>query len=112
MRIFNETEEAELDKIAIITWGIESQLNMVVEECSELILAIQKSRRKSNKGDHSIPEEIADVQNCINQIKKLYPECEQIRQRKLNKMAHILKSDISRDIRDTCNLKLFEDLEF
>ncbi len=110
MRIYNETEEFELGNIAILTWGIESQLNMVVEECAELILAVQKSRRKDNR-EHSIPEELADVQNCINQFKKLYPEYENIRQSKLNKLAHLLKSDMSKELRNTCNPTLFEGIE-
>jgi len=110
LRIYNDTEEAELGNIAITTWGIESQFDMVVEECAELILAVQKSRRKDNH-NHSIPEELADVQNCINQFKKLYPEFEELRQRKLNRMAHLLKADISRETRNTCNPSLFEGLE-
>ncbi|MDD5513449.1 MAG: MazG nucleotide pyrophosphohydrolase domain-containing protein [Candidatus Omnitrophica bacterium] len=110
MRIYNDTEEAELGNIAIVTWGIESQLDMAVEECAELILAIQKSRRKDNR-NHSIPEELADVQNCINQLKKLYPEFEDLRQRKLNKLAHLLKADMTRESRNTCNPSLFEGLE-
>jgi NTP pyrophosphatase (non-canonical NTP hydrolase) len=109
MRIYNETEEKELDNLAIVTWGIESQLDMVIEECAELILAVQKSRRKNNRG-HSIPEELADVQNCINQFKKLYPEFEDIRQRKLNRMAHILKEDIVDS--ETRSKYIFQDLEF
>jgi len=111
MRIYNESEEAELGNIAIVTWGIESQLDMVVEECAELILAVQKSRRKDNR-KHSIPEELADVQNCINQFRKLYPEYEQIRQSKLNRMALLLKADISKEIKNTCNCTLFENLEY
>jgi hypothetical protein len=111
MRIYNSMEEAELDSMAVLTWGIDSQLDMVVEECSELILAIQKSRRKDKKG-HSIPEELADVQNCINQFKRLYPEFENIRQSKLNRLAHLLRADISDDIKSTCNMTLFESLEF
>ena len=110
MRIYNETEESELGNIAIITWGIESQLDMIVEECAELILAVQKSRRKDNR-NHSIPEELADVQNCINQFKKLYPEYERIRQSKLNKMALLLKDDMSRETKNTCNPTLFKSLE-
>jgi hypothetical protein len=112
MRIYNETEESELGNIAIVTWGIESQLDMLVEECAELILAVQKSRRRRNKGNHSIPEELADVQNCINQFKKLYPEYEKIRQSKLNKMALLLKADIAKETKNTCNPTLFENIEY
>ena len=110
MRIYNDTEEKELGNMAILTWGIESQLDMIVEECAELILAVQKSRRKDNR-NHSIPEELADVENSINQFKKLYPEYEELRQRKLNRMAYLLKKDMSRESRNTCNPSLFEGLE-
>jgi NTP pyrophosphatase (non-canonical NTP hydrolase) len=110
MRIYNNTEEEELDNIAILTWGVNSQLDMVVEECAELILAVQKSRRKDNR-NHSIPEELADVQNCINQFKKIYPEFEELRQRKLNRMARLLKADMSEVSIGKCNPSLFEGLE-
>ena len=97
MRIYNPTEEAKLDALAIKTWGINSQLDMLVEECAECILSIQKSRRKNNKGNHSISEEMGDVLNCINQLKVLYPDFEEIRQEKLNRMAGLLKQELEED---------------
>ncbi len=92
---YTPEEEAELDALAIKTWGIESQLDMVVEECAELILAIQKSRRKQNGGGHSVAEELGDVQNCINQFKPLYPEFERIRQMKLLRMGMLLNQELA-----------------
>ncbi len=92
---FTSKQEAELGALAIKTWGIESQLDMAIEECAELILAIQKSRRKHHSGNHSIAEEIGDVQNCINQFKPLYPEFEEIRQGKLTRLAGLLNQELA-----------------
>jgi len=111
MRIYNNSEENDLGNLAITKWGIESQLDMIVEECAELILAVQKSRRKRNKGNHSIPEELADVENCLNQFKKLYPEIEQIRQSKLNRMAMLLKMDLDSETINKYST-LFDGLEY
>ena len=35
----------KLMKQAVVKWGVASQLDMVIEECAELIDVIQKSRR-------------------------------------------------------------------
>ena len=51
---------------AIEYYGAENQENMCVEECAELIQAINKKHR----GDpHNIPEEIADVEIMLEQLK-------------------------------------------
>lgn len=52
---------------AIELWG-ENQLDLLIEEMSELTQAICK--RKRNR-EHNIPEEIADVLIVIEQVSKL-----------------------------------------
>jgi hypothetical protein len=84
-----EEQEQELYRQALKLWGTESQLDMVVEECAELINAIQKYRRH-RAHRLQIAEEIADVQNVINQFKPLYPEYEQIRQEKLIRLENLI----------------------
>jgi hypothetical protein len=54
---------------AVKKWGVFSQLDMVVEECAELIKAVQKYKRKpSDETKRNIHEECADVLLMINQI--------------------------------------------
>mgnify|MGYP005862007985 CR=1 FL=1 len=66
----------ELYKRILDAWGVESQLNMVIEEVGELLQAISKLRRSHNKSDIEkdqaychLCEEIGDVQNMVNQLK-------------------------------------------
>ena len=53
---------------ALASWDTESQLDMVIEECAELIDAIQKYRRGRVKIDALI-EEGVDVELCVAQLK-------------------------------------------
>ena len=52
---------------AIKQWGIDAQLDMLVEESSELILAVQHMKRK-RCGWEKVAEEIADVKIMSEQI--------------------------------------------
>ena len=58
---------------AIQTFGREKQLDMVVEECAELIQAIQKYKRDHNKTENLI-EEMVDVEIMLNQLKYIFHE--------------------------------------
>lgn len=72
MKTYNK--RIELCKDAIDKWGIDSQLNQVIEECAELIKAIQKWRRQPNiTTEHNIIEEVVDVSIMLMQIKVLFP---------------------------------------
>lgn len=51
---------------AIEHYGAENQENMCIEECAELIQAINKKHRSE---PHNIPEEIADVEIMLEQLK-------------------------------------------
>ena len=69
--------DKKLNEIAL-HHGLEAQLDQTVEECSELILAIQKYKRYGTKGDGfdtyylaQVGEEIVDVEIMIDQIKIL-----------------------------------------
>lgn len=50
-------------------WGVNAQLVMVVEECSELIKEITKEFRG---GSRNIIEEIADVEIMVEQLRVIY----------------------------------------
>ena len=56
----------EINKIAIEHYGKEMQENQCIEECAELIQAINKKHRGL---EHNLPEEIADVEICLEQLK-------------------------------------------
>ena len=58
----------DLHRQALEKWGLEGQMNMVTEECSELIKAISHMRRGRCGWDH-VAEEIADVEITISSIK-------------------------------------------
>jgi NTP pyrophosphatase (non-canonical NTP hydrolase) len=74
-----ETMSENIYKKIVDKWGVESQLNMVTEEIGELLQAISKFRRSYNKDeatkaqayDH-LCEEIADVENMINQMREMF----------------------------------------
>jgi NTP pyrophosphatase (non-canonical NTP hydrolase) len=81
----------ELLKKAIITWGVESQLDQAVEEFCELITAIlhHKRGRASN-----IAEECADASIMLDQIKIMVGDnlVEQFKHQKLQRLAVRLES--------------------
>ena len=52
---------------AVEKYGVTSQLDMVIEECSELINAIEKYRR-GRVGEVDIITEVADVRIMIEQL--------------------------------------------
>jgi NTP pyrophosphatase (non-canonical NTP hydrolase) len=58
---------------AIKTYGDQSQIEMMIEECAELIQALQKLKRKDTEEvrDH-ICEELADVELVIFQMRQVF----------------------------------------
>lgn len=60
-------EKKELYSQVIEKWGIDAQLWMVVEECSELSNAIAKYKR-GREVPSAILEELADVSIMVEQI--------------------------------------------
>ena len=87
---FTPEEEKQLDYKMLDEWGVESQLDQMIEECAELIVAVQHYRRHRVDG-RSVAEEMGDVQNCINQFKDIFPDFESQRQAKLERAAKLLK---------------------
>lgn len=62
-------------KKAIETWGNESQIELMIEEMSELTQAIQKNKRGKDNLDN-IHEEIADVSLMIEQMNMIFDKSE------------------------------------
>lgn len=80
-------------------YGYEEQSNQLIEECAELIQAVNKLRRshRANKKDfYNLVEEIADVEIMLAQVKHLlgiHPrDVERLKickiQRQKERMAH------------------------
>ena len=86
--------EDRLYSEALSKWGIDAQKNMLVEECSELIKAVMKLRRKRN-GESLIEflEELIDVEIMINQMKIFYDKdlLQTIKTQKLEKLQKLLE---------------------
>ncbi|CAG7581708.1 MAG: nucleoside triphosphate pyrophosphohydrolase [uncultured marine phage] len=65
--------DKEILKQAVDKWGELSQIEMMIEECSELIMALQKMKRGYDNLDN-IAEEIADVSLMMEQGKYIFGE--------------------------------------
>jgi len=80
---------------AIKKWGINFQLDVLVEECGELIHSVMKFRREKSLGNfiHFV-EEIVDVEIMINQIKTMLSTSvyEEIKKEKINRLKELLKN--------------------
>ena len=63
------TEEQTVYQRAVIKWGIDSQIDMMIEECSELITALQHYKRGR---ENNVAEELADVEIVFNQIRPFF----------------------------------------
>lgn len=64
----------EIMNIAIKTWGIEPQIDIAIEEMSELIKELIKQKRYGNN-QKNIAEEIADVKIMMEQLMIIF-DCE------------------------------------
>lgn len=69
-------EQIESLQTIISTYGVNPQVDMAIEECSELIKALLKFRRKPTDATRKdIIEELADVQIMLHQMNIIF-ECE------------------------------------
>ena len=84
-------EQYELLKKAITCYGAEHQENLCIEECAELIQAINKKHRGL---EHNIIEEIADVEIMLEQLKIINccrADVEKNKQEKLQRLKERLR---------------------
>ena len=77
---------SEVNKVAIEYYGEEMQENQCIEECAELIQAINKKHRGRA---HNIPEEIADVEICLEQLKIINSCADEVENYKTAKMKRL-----------------------
>ena len=87
--------DTELMSMALEQRGIDSQLNMVIEECAELIDAIQKWRRERIDWVQVL-EEAVDVELCVEQLKMILNAptlFENMRKEKLERLEKLLSRE-------------------
>ena len=67
---FNKDEVAIM-QTALDSWGLNAQLAVTVEECAELIVALQKyiNRSSNAKAVDNVLDEIADVEIMLAQMR-------------------------------------------
>lgn len=70
-----ESENLTIYKRAILKFGQQSQVNVAIEEMSELTKELCKLNRGRNNGDH-ILEEIADVYIMMHQMTLIFDDPE------------------------------------
>ena len=75
----NPLDKVNLYKQAIKSWGVLAQLDMVVEECSELIKAVQKAKRAKTDKQRAICEmfiayEVVDVEIMCEQVRQMFKD--------------------------------------
>lgn len=82
-----EEKERTLYVLAVEKFGPESQINMALEECAELIDALCKFRRE-RVGTLDVITEIADVQIMCEQLAYMFGEqtVEDERKRKIERL--------------------------
>lgn len=92
MRLYNRV---------LITFGIENQTFMLVEECAELLNAVAKMKRgRANKED--VITELADVSIMVEQLAFFYgwDEFKEERERKLTRLEDRINHHIKKDGRE------------
>ena len=89
--------EKELYEEAIETWGSMSQMDLMIEECSELTKAIQKLKRNSVVEKHmtlvdAVAEEVADVAIMCSVMALLVGEeaVQKVKVAKINRLRKLL----------------------
>lgn len=67
--MIDKDELRKASKQALGLWGLQSQIDMSIEEMSELILVLQKFFRRGSKTIRDVATEIADVEFMCDQLR-------------------------------------------
>lgn len=88
-------DENNIYSMALMKWGRQAQMQMMIEEMAELTKAICKLCREGNQHllKKAVIEEIADVDIMLGQMKYLYPEYLSSKETKLLRLVKKLKKD-------------------
>lgn len=87
-------QRIDLYRQAIAKWGEDAQINMVNEECGELIAAIAQFKR-GRTSHHDVMTELADVSIMVEQLATMmnYEDFEVEKDRKLQRLKERLNGD-------------------
>jgi NTP pyrophosphatase (non-canonical NTP hydrolase) len=87
-----KNDRLNLYKEAIEKWGEEAQVNMLNEECGELIAAVAQFKR-GRTSHHDVMTELADASIMIEQIATImnYDDYGKEKDRKLNRLKERLE---------------------
>lgn len=97
----DEIETKTLYNWAWKHWGSDAQIDVLIEEMAELTQALLKSRRNGVVFSHSVIEEYADVEICMEQIRQKFFEIgsilplEVIKEKKLERLKNRLIADVA-----------------
>jgi NTP pyrophosphatase (non-canonical NTP hydrolase) len=82
--------ESDVYQGAIDLWGVDAQIGMMIEECAELIHALQKAQRGRAS---NVTEELADVEIMCEQMRLIFDphEIDSIKKKKINRLQEIVK---------------------
>ncbi|MCL2665109.1 MAG: hypothetical protein FWE82_05805 [Defluviitaleaceae bacterium] len=71
MKVEFDADDVKTMREALERWGLASQVGQAVEECAELIVALQKyiNREPRHEAAENILDEIADVEIMLAQIR-------------------------------------------
>ena len=71
MKIDFTDNEITIMQTALDQWGLNAQIGQAIEECAELIVALQKftNRTRQPDGAERILDEIADVEMMLAQLR-------------------------------------------
>jgi NTP pyrophosphatase (non-canonical NTP hydrolase) len=81
----------QLYEKALVTWGRTSQMDMLVEECAELIKATQKFNHRCGIY-YDVTEELADVEIMCEQMRLIFNpvRIDEIKRQKLERLERLL----------------------
>ena len=90
--------ETEIMERAIETYGVDAQVDVAIEEMSELIKALLKLRRKGQSECpaifiDAIREEIADVSIMLSQLEMIYGDITEFEEYKLERLERRLNAE-------------------
>jgi len=80
-------DSRKLYKTAVNTFGHGAQIEMAIEECAELIQALQKFKRRK---PHNVAEEIADVEIMCKQLRIIFPGVTENKKARLIRLKELI----------------------
>lgn len=85
-----DKETFEIYKLALDKWGIEAQIGMLIEECGELLSAVNKFNRSRCSRDDVLTE-LADVSIMVEQLPLIYGGYDKFLEEKDKKLTRLFK---------------------